>query len=108
MGKDDMIDLAQRRTPDGVNVPREGYSGLIVWAVGEFGGMIVAVALMVMVYFDQKEAKIQADARMYEFMLSRMKLDADLNSTITNLRQSIADMAMEARNAHNNRPRSPQ
>lgn len=92
MSKNDLHALAQADTPAAVHVPNSTY-GLVMWAVGRFGGVGILAALAVYATF-----------RLYDDMrgLTRevMQTLSENTRTMQELRGAIDSLRDEADNAH--------
>lgn len=103
---DTLHKIAENDTPAAVQVPNS-INGLIVWAVGRFGGGILLAAAcawaLSKVYEDQR---VQTD-RMMSLLeqratsdSQRAKADSELALAISGMRTAVDEIAKEARGAH--------
>lgn len=99
MSTDTLHQIAQNDTPAAVQVPPT-LNGLIVWAVGRFGGGILLAAAcagaLSKVYEDQR---VQTD-RMMTLLEARAGADSQLATALLGVKSSIEEMTKEARTAH--------
>ena len=99
MGTDILHTIAQNDTPAAVEVPKS-LNGLIVWAVGRFGGGILLAGacfwMLTRVYEDHAK---QTD-RMMMLMEARASSDSQLATAMLSVKLSIEEMTKEARAAH--------
>ena len=99
MSSETLHAIAQNDTPEAVNVPKD-FNGLIVWAIGRFGGgLLMAMACawaLSKVYEDHAK---QTD-RMMTLLESRAATDSQLATAMLSFKASIEELAREARTAH--------
>lgn len=99
MSADTLHQIAQNDTPAAVHVPKDMH-GLIVWAVGRFGGGILLAAAcawaLSKVYDDHSK---QTD-RMLTLLEQRARADSELATALSRFTFAIDDLAKEARTAH--------
>lgn len=102
--------LAQDDTPSKVAVP-EGWSGILVWAVGRFGvGILMAVACgwaLMRVYDDLREQQLEIQAMhraqnetLMLLMREDVKAKVEMTVTLNELRAAISQVAADSRAAH--------
>lgn len=91
--------IANADTPSAVEVPK-GWNGLIMWAVGRFGGgILLAIACgwaLSRVYDDHAK---QTD-RLMQILENRAVVDSSMTSALLGLRSALDEVAKEARAAH--------
>lgn len=101
--------LAQDDTPSKVEVP-DGWSGIIVWAVGRFGvGIMMAVACgwaLMRVYDDLRAQQVQIQEMhrtQNESLITLMREDVrakvEMTVTLNELRAAISQVAADSRAA---------
>ena len=99
MSTDTLHAIANNDTPQTVNVPRD-INGLIVWAIGRFGGGILIAAACAFALSKVYEDHAKQTERLLTLLELRAKADSELSSAITALRGAIEDVGKEARSAH--------
>lgn len=103
MSTDTLHAIANNDTPASVHVPKDMH-GLIVWAVGRFGGGILLAAAcgwaLAQVY---KDHAAQTE-RLITILESRAKADTELAGAILGLRNAVDEVTREAHAAHNGIP----
>lgn len=91
--------VANHDTPDDVRVPSD-WGSLLVWAVGRFGGIIIATLLcaygLQQVYRDMREDQ----ARIITMMESRVVSDTKLADALHELSRTVDALQREASIAH--------
>jgi hypothetical protein len=91
--------FAQEDTPEKVDVP-QNWSGIIVWAVGRFGGGIVIAAvcayMLHIVYADYR----QQNMAVLEALTQQTEVNAKNVMVMEELRKTIQELTHEARSAH--------
>jgi hypothetical protein len=99
MSTDTLHQIAQNDTPATVQVPST-INGLIIWAVGRFGGgIVIAVACAWALSKVYEDLRRQTD-RMMTLMETRAASDSALATSISGLKTSIEDIAKKADAAH--------
>ncbi len=103
---DTLHQIAENDTPAAVQVPRT-LNGLVVWAVGRFGGGILMAAAcawaLSKVYEDQKvlqDRMMQLLEQRAASDSARAKADSELASAISGMRSAVDEIVKEARGAH--------
>lgn len=96
-------DIAERDTPQQVEVPK-GWPGLLVWAVGRFGGIIIATALCAVALKKVYEDMQSTNQRILILMESRAVSDARLSDALNQLSKVVDDLRREAASAHRQQP----
>ena len=105
MSKDSVIHrIAQSDTPQTVDVP-ETWSGLAVWALGRFGGIVVATAFLAYAWHDGNESHKRQTERLIAILESKARTDTELSMALMRLSVAIDEVAKDAREAHH-QPRS--
>lgn len=91
--------LAEDDTPSRVQVPAT-WSGLLVWAVGRFGvGILMAAACgwaLMRVYEDLSTTQRE----LMQLLRDEARAKSEMTVTLNELRQAIAEVSRESRNAH--------
>ena len=99
MSKDTVHSLAEADTPAIVNVPNT-WSGLLIWAVGRFGSGILIAALcvagIIRVYGDLRDQ----NQALIVLIKEQTAASSGLQTTLSELKNSLALVATEAHNAH--------
>lgn len=99
MSTDTVHTVAQRDTPDWVDVPNN-WRGLLIWAVVRFGpGMLFAVIMgwfLSVVYTDQKVTS----ERLLVLLEARAVSDVKLADAMSQLSRAVDDLKREAQTAH--------
>ena len=95
--------IAQLDTPQTVDVPGT-WSGLIVWALGRFGGIVVATAFLAYAWHDGNESHKKQTERLITILENKARTDTELAGALRGLSGAIDDLAKEARQAHFSRP----
>lgn len=121
MSIDTLHVVANSDTPAAVEVPKT-MSALAVWAVGRFGGIIVATLFAAYAahtlwmahtvqterMFVFQERRVDADLRLAEAISSireqRSTMDLELMRVIASLKTTIEDVARQAARAHQQPP----
>lgn len=91
--------IAQNDTPSAVHVPKDMH-GLIVWAIGRFGGGILLAAACAWALSKVYEDHAKQTDRMLSLLEARAKADSDLATALMVFNRAIDDLAKEARTAH--------
>lgn len=99
MSADTLHNIASNDTPQTVQVPR-GLNGLVVWAIGRFGGGILIAAACAFALQTVYEDHAKQTDRMMTLLEARASSDTALATAITALRTAIEDVGKEARTAH--------
>lgn len=105
-----MRQLAQDDTPAKVDVP-EGWSGILVWAVGRFGvGILMALACgwaLTRVYDDLRAQQVlisEMHQTQNESLILLLKEDVkakvEMTVTLNELRAAISQVSADSREAH--------
>lgn len=99
MSTDTLHQIAQNDTPAAVHVPPTT-NGLIVWAIGRFGGIVVATFLASAaawtLYGDHKAQ----NERMFQILERKLESDIRLADAISKMTQAVNELGVEARSAH--------
>lgn len=91
--------VAEQDTPEQVRVP-DGWSGLLVWAVGRFGGIVVAT-IMCAYALQHVYADMQAtNNRMLQLMETRAVSDVKLADALNQMNRLLEDVKRDAEAAH--------
>lgn len=99
MGTDMLLGIAQNDTPAAVQVPPT-LNGLIVWAVGRFGGGILIAAACAWALSKVYEDHQRQTDRMITLMEARAASDSQLATALLSVKTTIEDLTKEARSAH--------
>lgn len=99
MSADTLHQIANADTPQAVNVPKD-FNGLIVWAIGRFGGGILLAAACAWALSKVYEDHAKTTDRMMNLLEMRAKADSELATAILSLNRSVEDLSKEARAAH--------
>ena len=91
--------IAQSDTPSTVEVPAT-WSGLVIWALGRFGGIAVATAFAVYAWNDSNESHKAQTERLFLMLEAKATNEAKLTSTLAELSKAIDAIAQDARQAH--------
>lgn len=103
MSTDTLHTIAENDTPQAVHVPKD-LNGLIVWAIGRFGGGILLAAACAWALSKVYEDHAKQTDRMMTLLEQRSKSDSELATAILGLRTAIDEIAKESRTAHKNGP----
>ncbi len=95
--------IAQSDTPQMVDVP-ETWSGLIVWALGRFGGIVVATAFLAYAWHDGNESHKRQTERLITLLENKARTDTELATALKGLSVAIDEVAKDAKAAHFTRP----
>ena len=96
--------IAESDTPSKVQVPQT-LTGLLVWAIGRFGGIVVATAFLAYAWNDSNEANKKQTERLIVILEGKSKTDTELSGALLKLSVAINEVAAEARAAHGKYPR---
>ena len=101
MSTTSLHNFAQQDTPNVVDVPKS-WRGLIVWAVGRFGGgilMAMACGWALMRVYDDHALQTR---QLMTILEQRARVDAEMTLAVNQLRSAVQEVAKEARDAHRN------
>lgn len=96
---DTLHQIAQNDTPAAVQVPPT-LNGLIVWAVGRFGGGILLAAACAWALSKVYDDHAKQTDRMMTLLEARAAADSQLATAMLSVKMSIEDLTKEARAAH--------
>lgn len=96
---DQIHTYAQSDTPATVQVPAS-WTGLAIWALGRFGGIVVATAFLVYAWNDSNTSHKRQTERLIEILESKSRTETELSLTLAKLTTAIDGIAAEARTAH--------
>lgn len=99
MGTETLHSIAQNDTPAAVQVPPT-LNGLIVWAVGRFGGGIIIAMACAMALSKVYEDHARQTDRLMTLLENRAVSDSQLATAIVVLKSSVDEIGKEARIAH--------
>jgi len=99
MSRDTLHRIAQSDTPVIVDVPQT-WSGLAVWALGRFGGIVVATAFLAYAWNDSNETHKRQTERLITILESKSKTETELSMALSKLSTAIDELSREARQAH--------
>lgn len=99
MSTDTLHTIANQDTPEAVHVPRDMH-GLIVWAVGRFGGGIVLAGCCAWALSKVYEDHSRQTDRLITLLEARAKADSELAGAILSLKAAVDDIGRESRAAH--------
>lgn len=98
---------AEEDTPSKVPVP-ESWPGIIMWALGRHGPIVLFVFSTWLLYQDNKENQSQiykdnreSQAQMLEVAKAQIAVNAQVVAQMTEVKVAIADLVQEAKRAHN-------
>jgi hypothetical protein len=91
--------IAQQDTPQMVDVP-DTWSGLIVWALGRFGGIVVATAFLAYAWHDGNESHKKQTERLITLLENKARTDTELATALKGLSVAIDEVAKDAKQAH--------
>jgi hypothetical protein len=95
--------LAQADTPHAVEVPPT-WSGLAIWALGRFGGILVATAFLAYAWNDSNQSHKAWTERTFMMLEAKSLNEAKLAAALAELSKAIDAIAQDAREAHRIRP----
>ena len=101
MSTDALHRIAQADTPSQVEVPAT-WHGLVIWALGRFGGIVIATLFLAYAWYDSNESHKRQMERMMLIMESKARNEAELSMALSKLSVAIDQMGIEARQAHRN------
>lgn len=91
--------VAEGDTPNSVTIPKD-WNGLLLWAVGRFGGIIIATIMCAYalqhVYADMQVT----NQRILLLMEARAASDVKLAEALSQLSRMVDDIRREAADAH--------
>lgn len=96
---DTLHKIAQGDTPEAVDVPHS-LNGLIVWAVGRFGGGILLALACGWALSKVYEDHARQTDRMMTLLEARAVSDSQLATALQSVKASVEELAKEARTAH--------
>lgn len=99
MSTDTLHRIAQSDTPATVDVPQT-WSGLAVWALGRFGGIVVATAFLAYAWNDSNETHKRQTERLIAILESKSRTETELSMALSKLSTAIDEVSREARQAH--------
>lgn len=99
MSSETLHQIAQNDTPAAVQVPPT-LNGLIVWAVGRFGGGILLAAACAWALSKVYEDHAKQTDRMMTLLEARAAADSQLATAMLSVKTSMEDLTKEARQAH--------
>lgn len=99
MSTNTLHQIANNDTPAVVTVPKD-MQGLIVWAVGRFGGGILLAAACAWALSKVYDDHAKQTDRMMTLLEVRSKTDSELALAIRTLALSVDEIGKEARAAH--------
>ncbi len=91
--------IAQSDTPQMVDVP-ETLSGLVIWAIGRFGGIVVATAFLAYAWHDGNETRKKETDRLITLLENKARTDTELATALKGLSVAIDEVANDAKQAH--------
>jgi len=91
--------IAQSDTPQMVDVP-ETLSGLLIWAIGRFGGIVVATAFLAYAWHDGNETRKKETDRLITLLENKARTDTELATALRGLSVAIDEVAKDAKQAH--------
>lgn len=99
---------AQEDTPSKVPVP-ESWPGIIMWALGRHGPIVLFVFSTWLLYNDNKENQAQiykdnreSQAQMMEVAKAQIAVNAQVVAQMVDVKLAIEDLVDEAKRAHRN------
>lgn len=99
MSTEILHEIAQNDTPAAVEVPHT-LNGLIVWAIGRFGGGILLAAACAWALMKVYDDHARQTDRLMTLLEARAKSDSELALAINGMRSIVDEVAKEARMAH--------
>lgn len=78
----------------------ESWHGLIVWAVGRFGGIIVATLFLAYAWNDSNESNKRQVEKMIDLVEKKTSSDAQLSTALMGLTETLKRIQADADNAH--------
>jgi hypothetical protein len=83
--------VAQHDTPEQVNVPNN-WNGLALWAVGRFGGIIIATAMCAAGLYQVYQDLQTTNMRMLSMLEARAVSDSKLADALNQLTHAVESM----------------
>lgn len=91
--------IAKSDTPSTVDVPESVFS-LFVWAVGRFGGIVVATAFLAYAWNESNQAHRQQTERLILLLENKSATETQLAMALRELSQAVDGLKEEAKLSH--------
>lgn len=95
--------IASIDTPATVEIP-SSWAGLAMWAVGRFGGILVATAFLAYAWNDSNETHKKQTERLILMLEARASSDVALASALKDVSVVLGELKAEAKAAHHKQP----